>query len=207
VRVILPLAACCFLVAPSVTAAQTRNILVLFSYHRLLPANLEIDRELRETIAKSGDRNVQLFAEFLDLPRFSGQAYEQTVATYLHEKYVTRPPETVVVVAEGALEFLLRHRDRLFRDVPVVHLGVDESFLKSIQPLPADVVGIPVEYDFLGTIQLALRWHRTAPALLDGCGCRDRARESDLRAELARLETPQRVRRGPADRRRGQTTA
>ena len=76
----LLLAACCFLVAPSATAAQTRNVLLLFSYHRLLPANIEIERELRETIANSGDRNVEFFAEFLDLPRFSGPAYEQTVA-------------------------------------------------------------------------------------------------------------------------------
>ena len=79
----------------------------------LLPvACLEIERELRETIANSGDRNVELLAEFLDPPHFSGQAYEQTVASYLQEKYTTRPPEMIVVVAEGFTQVRLTERSQ-----------------------------------------------------------------------------------------------
>jgi C4-dicarboxylate-specific signal transduction histidine kinase/ABC-type uncharacterized transport system substrate-binding protein len=171
-------------------AAETRNVLVLFSNNRLLPANIEADRGLRETLANSPDRNVELFSEFLDQPAFSGPAYEETVATYLREKYATRTPEVVVVVGAFALEFLLRHRARLFRDVPAVHMGVDEPFVQSIQPLPADVVGVAVAYDFPGTIQQALRWHPNAKRLIvvTGVSVLDRRWETQVHADLAGLE-------------------
>jgi hypothetical protein len=37
----------------SAPAAETKNVLVLFSNSRLLPANVEGERGLRETFAKS----------------------------------------------------------------------------------------------------------------------------------------------------------
>ncbi len=163
---------------------------MLFSNNRLLPANIEVDRGLREDVASSTARNVAFFAEFLDQPAFSGQVYEQTVISYLHDKYLARPPATIVVTGEFALEFLLRNRARLFPDVPLVFVPVDRSFAQSIQPLPADVVVVPVEYDYLGTIQLALRLHPHTRRLVvvTGTSDWDRNWESDLRVGLARLK-------------------
>ena len=163
---------------------------LLFSNNRLLPADIEIDREIREALANSGDRNIEFFAEFFDQPRFSGQAYEQTIVTYLSEKYVTRSPEIIIVAGRVALDFLLRHRGALFPNVPVVHVSVGKAFLQSIQPLPGNVVGVPVEYDYAGTIQQALRWHPNTRRLVvvTAASGRDREFESDARAGLARLQ-------------------
>src|SRR5262249_42296582 len=95
-----------------------------------------------------------------------------------------------VVTGEFGLEFLLHRRARLFAGVPVVFVPVDRSLPGSIQPMPADVVVLPVEYDFLGTIQLALRLHPQTRSLVvvTGAGHWDRNWESDLRAGLAHLE-------------------
>jgi C4-dicarboxylate-specific signal transduction histidine kinase len=181
---------CGLLGAPSVTGAQTRNVLIIFSNNRLLPANIEIDRGLRETIATSTDRVVETFAEFLGRPAFSGQDYERLFATYLREKYITRPPETIVLVAYPALDFFLRHRAEMFPDVPAVHIGVDKSILDSIRPVPAGVIGVPVVYDFAGTVQLALRWHPHTRRLVvvTGNSAEDRTWESLLRNQLGSLE-------------------
>lgn len=165
---------------------------MLFSSNRLLPANVEVDRALREPIARATDRKVELYSEFLDQPDFAGESYEQTVARYLQEKYAVRPPDVIVLVGQFALEFLLHHRAALFPSVPVVYLGVDKTVVQSLAPLPADVVGVPVEYDSLGTMQLALHWHPNARRLLvvTGTSTWDRQWESRLRDELARSEIP-----------------
>jgi C4-dicarboxylate-specific signal transduction histidine kinase len=192
IRPILVLVACCILVPPSAMAAPTRNVLMLYSNNRLLPANIEIDRGFRETIAAPTTRNTDIFAEFLDVPAFSGPAYEQDTATYLRQKYAARPPDSIVVAGESALGFVLRHRAELFPDIPVVHVAVAKAFLQSSPPLPPDVIGVPVEYDALGTVELALRFHPNARRLVavTGSSAWDRERESALRAGLARLQQP-----------------
>ncbi len=56
--------------------------------------------------------------------------------------------------------------------------------------LPADVVGVPVEYDPAGTVEQALRWHPKARHLLvvTGATPRDREWEALLRGTFAQFE-------------------
>ena len=185
-RLVQFLAACGLLLAVAATARETQHVLVLYSNHRLLPANLEVEGGLRETIANS----TELSAEFLDYPRFEGESYVRTVTTFLREKYALRPPAVLVVGGEEALAFLLHHRAALFPQAPVVHMGVARSFLRSIPPLPADVVGVPVQYDFSGTLDQALRWHPQARRLVvvTGAAAPDREWEARLRDEVSRFE-------------------
>src|SRR5205814_6261037 len=97
-----------------------------------------------------------------------------------------RPPDVIIAVSDNALDFLLRNRTRLFEAVPLVHIAVAKSHLQSIPNLPADVVGVPLEYDFSGTIEQALRWHPAARRLVivTGASQRDRGWEARLRREV-----------------------
>lgn len=168
-------------------AKANPHVLLLYSNHRLLPANLEFEAGLRETLAVS----TELSAEFLDYPRFDGESYVRALTTFLREKYALRPPTVLVVAGEEALEFLLRHRaELLFPRIPVVHAAVARSFLPSLPPLPADVVGIPIEYDFPGSIDLALRFHPQARRLVivTGASAQDHAWEAQLRGEVPRFQ-------------------
>ncbi|WP_186408331.1 sensor histidine kinase [Candidatus Accumulibacter aalborgensis] len=168
------------------SAAETRNVLVLYANSRLLPANIKLDHGLRETIRTSADRPVALFDEFLDVPRFGGQAYARTVTTYLRDKYATRPPAVIVVGNQEALSFVLENRAALFPEVPVVFMSAPKSFLRSIPALPADVFGVPIKYDISSTIDQALRWHPRARRLVfvTGTGVWDRGWEGWLQAEV-----------------------
>ena len=88
-RLVRLLAACGLLLALAAPAGETRHVLVLYSNHRLLPANLEFEAGLRETLANS----TELSAEFLDYPRFSGELYVRAVTAFLRDKYAARPPD------------------------------------------------------------------------------------------------------------------
>jgi signal transduction histidine kinase len=153
--------------ASAASASVTnRNVLVLYSNGRLLPANVEGDRALAERFAARTDLPVVLTSEFLDTPRFGGEAYERAMADFLREKYAAAPPEVVIAGGEEALDFWLRHRDALFPGVPIVHLGVPVARLEALRPLPPGVVGIPIDHDVAGTIEQALRWHPAARRLV-----------------------------------------
>ncbi|MGZ9076626.1 MAG: hypothetical protein ACXW13_12720, partial [Burkholderiaceae bacterium] len=177
-------AAAWLLLAPAAIAAETRNVLVLYSNNRVLPANIAADGGLRAALAGTPDAAV--FSEFLDQPYFSGPAHEATVTRYLREKFAAAPPRAIVAGGDFALDFVLRHRAGLFPDAPVVHMAVSQSHLRSLPQLPADAVGVPLEFDFSGTIEQALRWHPNAQRLLvvTGASEQDRGWEARLRREV-----------------------
>jgi C4-dicarboxylate-specific signal transduction histidine kinase len=170
-------------------AASPRNVLVIYSDDRLLPANLEADRAMRETITNTAEHPVELYAEFLDRTHFNGEAYDRAVAGYLREKYSAHPPDVIIACARYALDLVLRNRAALFPRAPVVFAGVSPSWLRSLGSLPDDVVGVPVQYDYAGTIDQALRFHPNASrvVIVTGASQTDRDDETRLRNETARL--------------------
>lgn len=169
-------------------AEPVRNVLVLYSNNRLTPGSLAVDRGLREALAQAAPPPVQHFSEFLDTPQFEGEAHERTVSAYLRAKYHDHPPDVIVAFSDAALDFLARHRAELFPNVPLVHGSVSPAVLRRLEPA-ADMLGVPMEYDFGGTIAQALRWHPQAQRLLviTGVSSRDRGWEARLRAEVPAL--------------------
>jgi signal transduction histidine kinase len=168
---------------------EAKNVLILFSNARLLPANVEAEAAIRATLAKSKGRPAEVFAEFLDSPRFGGERYATTMATYLHEKYAFRPPNAIVAAGDNALAFLLRYRREIFPAAPIIHMGVSRAELRGIGPMPSDVVGVPADFDFSGTIDLALKACPKVRRLfvVTGASATDRAFEARARADFARF--------------------
>ena len=150
---------CLLMVSPPTQAATPRNVLVLYSHGRLLPANIEGDRGLAEEFAARPDLAVAASAEFLDNPRFSGEAYERAFVTYLREKYAAQPPEVIIAAADEALDFMLRHRAELFARVPVVHMAVSSSTCNRWHRCRPTWSARRSTFDFVGTVEQALRWH------------------------------------------------
>ena len=97
-------------------------------------------------------------------------------------------PEVVVAGGEYALRFLLNHRVELFSQVPVVYIGLSSAEIQALAP-PKDVIGIPVEFDYAGTIEQALRFHPNAKRLvvITGANQIDRLDAATLAGILPRL--------------------
>ena len=174
---------------PAIAAGTSKHVLVIYANNRLVPAVSEVDRGLFDSLQSPDTRRV-MSAEFLDYPYFNGKEFHDALVTFLREKYVLRPPDVIIAVGEEALDFLLRSRSEFLPLTPVVHLGVDPLVLRAMSPLPADVIGVPVNYDFSGTIEQALRWHPQARrlVLITGAAATDRLWESRLRGEVSRFE-------------------
>lgn len=180
-----------FAMAPLSAMAEKKaaNVLVIYSNGRLLPANVAGDRGLREVLKDSPGPAVNVFDEFLDIPRFDGPAYLSAVATYMRQKYGSHPPDVIVAAGAEALVFALERRSALFPDAPIVHMSVPSSALEALSKLPPDVVGTPIEFDFDRTIEQARRWHPRARrlVLVTGTAAQDREWEARLRDASTRL--------------------
>ena len=176
------------LAAPTLARADARPaVVVLYSANRVLPANVDADRGMRE----AGPGDSDFFTEFLDAPDFEGEAHERRMAAYLKDKYAGRHVKALVVGGQVALDFMVRHRDRMFPGVPVVHMGVSRAALAA-RPLPHDVVGTPVAHDFLGTMRLALQLQPATRRIVvvTGSSVWDRTRAQEARDAAAALGAP-----------------
>lgn len=153
-------------------AAQPTNVLVVYANNRLLPANIEVDRGLTENRGPVAGRPLRFFSEFLDAPLFGGQAFESRMADWLRDKYAPYAPSVIVAGGGNALDFLLRYRNRMFPDAPIVHVGVDAEYFAT-HPVPKDVLGTAATYDGPGTLDLALALHPAAKRLVVVTGASD----------------------------------
>ena len=180
---------CLMLGTTTVFAEDVRRVLVIYSNGRLVGGNVDVEQGLSSTLVDAPNRRIQIYSEFLE-SEFADPSYEATVTTYLREKYARNRPDVIVAVARPSLGFVLRQRARLFPEVPVVHAAVFNFYLDSLRPLPAGVVGVPVEYDPAGTIEQALRWHPSADRLVMvvGTTSRDLEWERMLKAVTPRFE-------------------
>jgi signal transduction histidine kinase len=169
---------------PAAAEEKARNVLVLYSNSRLLPANVEVERGLRDAIPANGAQRIEVFDEFLDTPRFGGDQYIHAMESYLREKYAKRPPDVIVAVSDEALRFMMKARtDDLYPHVPVIHAAVFMSALRSMTPLPTGITGVPIELEHFATIEQVLRWQPEARrvVIVTGASPQDREWEQQIR--------------------------
>ena len=119
---------------------RPRSILVLDQSELRGPFYYQLFSGLSDVIARDSGSHTTLYAESLDLSRFNGAAYEQSLQRYLKEKYRDRPIGAVVAIGSATLELVLRWREELWPGTPVVFALVDEMNLARLE-LPPDVTG------------------------------------------------------------------
>ncbi|MGH7679312.1 MAG: hypothetical protein ACRENU_12655, partial [Gemmatimonadaceae bacterium] len=113
--------------SPSIALAQPapppKRVLALYWYGRHDPANSAIEPALREALRSDGSLRVEYFSENLESDRFPGAQQENFLRDYLQHKYSKVAIDVVVAIGTAPRDFLLKHRQTLFTDAPLVFMG------------------------------------------------------------------------------------
>jgi len=133
---------------------RPRSILVLDQsdlrgafYHEIFAAFLA-------EVSANPRLHTTVYAEDLDLGRFSGADYEEKLREYLGTKYRDKPVGVIVAVGAATLELVLRWRAEMWPDAPVVFAVVDEQDLRRLDP-PPDVTGNVFALRFSDCVKVA----------------------------------------------------
>jgi len=124
-----------------------RSILVLDQSDMRSPFYYEVFSSLRSAVNASAGPPVTIYAENLDLSRFTGADYQENLIAHFRVKYRAKPIGVLVAVGSATLDFVLRRRAELWPDVPVVFAMVDEPTAARLK-LPADVTGNTMKLRF-----------------------------------------------------------
>jgi signal transduction histidine kinase len=166
-------------IAPAIAPAQelgnqgkTRRVVILNTGDAYLPAFIEFERGLRESIDEERDPPVALYPESLDMNRFPQALVDDEVVALLGKKY--RGVKVDVVVAAGtiALEFARQHRADLWPGAAIVFFSVPVGALEALRLEPG-TIGVPIRFEFGPTVDLALKLRPATRRLVVVAGTAD----------------------------------
>jgi signal transduction histidine kinase len=167
------------------SADTPRVVLVLHTYGHEAAFRAAFDAGLEKAIRSAAAGTVDLYIETLEQYRFPGMD-AVVMRDYLRAKYARKKIDVVVAVLDPAQEFLLKHRDALFTDVPIV------SFLmkRPVTNPGAAMTSVWVGYQFREVTELALHLHpdRRRIVVIDGALGNPGDVQQEVESQLKGLE-------------------
>jgi signal transduction histidine kinase len=166
-------------------AERQKHVLVLHSNRRDALIALLTDSELPRLVEAGLPERVDYYSEYIDLPRFSDEGYQAAFYEFLRFKYKDVHLDAIVAIQDSAIEFVLRHRDRLFPATPVVFLANEAP------PAIPNSTGVIVERQLSGSLKLAWALHPDLQNVyvVSGANVSDKAFERKARLQFQPFES------------------
>ncbi len=143
----------------SITYAENtnKNILVLHSYDIDYGWTTDIDMGI-DSIIKENE-NVIVEREYMDAKRNNSYKYYNQLYKLYKVKFRSNQFDTIIASDNDALDFLLKYKEDLFPNTPVVACGVNELYT-SISNKEGMFIGISEHIDFEETLKTMLNLHK-----------------------------------------------
>ena len=141
--------------------------------------NASIERVLQS------DPNLPIdsFVEHLESDLFPAEMASAALADYIRQKYRGRRIDVVIAIADPALQFVLDHRDELFRGAPIVYSGVAVPNAGSANAIDG-LTGVLRGVAYAETLKLALELHPSTEQVFVIGSSNDEQVVGSIRSEL-----------------------
>lgn len=146
------------------TGIEPKNVLLLNSYHPGYNWNVSLLEGLHEVLDRS-DMPLHIRYEYMDAKHDVTDAFVDELRDLYRRKYRKIRFDVIIASDNDAFNFLRRYRDELFPGAAVVFCGVNGFQPSWLADFPK-VTGTGEHFDLQGTIELALRLHRSARHLV-----------------------------------------
>ena len=136
---------------------NNKRVLILHSYYQGYKWTDDEHKAIESVLGPIIGNN-NLYVEYMDTKKIYGDLYSQRLLEVYKLKYKNFKFNTIIATDNNAFEFLLKYRDTLFIDTPVVFCGVNffkESDLRETKKF----TGVNEENDFRLNIELIRKLH------------------------------------------------
>jgi len=165
---------------------QTKKVLVLYWESKDFVGNISFDKGFQTGLFADPSIKYEIFSEYLDTTRFPGERQSELLHDYLREKYKNQKIDVVVATPDPALTFLLKYRNDLFPNSPIVFVAVERPSQEARAAGPG-LAGIIRANTHRKTLDLALKLHPETKEVfvISGTPEHDKRFETISREELA----------------------
>ncbi|MBN2038828.1 MAG: PAS domain S-box protein [Spirochaetes bacterium] len=138
-------------------SSRSKYVVIIHSYHSGLSWTDSVMNAVKEVFAKSS-LEIRLSAEYLDARRSVDTESRKRTENYVLYKLKKNIPDLVIVSDNSALNFILKYKNSVLADVPVVFCGVNDFREVMISGIK-NITGIAEEPSIAGTVYIALKFH------------------------------------------------
>ena len=155
-----------FLVSGLYALTDTKNILLVHSYHRGFKWSDDISKVFEKKYANGS--KTSLTTVYMDTKKVATLTYFDRLFDLYDEQFRGRHFDLVVAADNNALEFVIRYHEHLFKDLPVVFLGInnfDESMIYE-NNMRQYTTGVAENVDIAKNIDLILKIHKKCKKII-----------------------------------------
>ena len=136
---------------------ENRKILILFNNDSYTATQTAIDHGLRSTLKNGSNVAIESFTEYVGNTR-AGTGYEKEFVDLLKRKYDGKRFDLIFAVGQFPLRTMLRNREELFPDTPIVSISIDKRLVADVIDSPR-MTAVWGEIDFKANLELAIALH------------------------------------------------
>ncbi len=136
-------------------ATTHKNILIINSYHHGLSWTDDLTNAEIDTIKSGYSGDVKFYVEYMD---WKEHPTDETLVLFeelLAYKYENVPIDLIIASDDAAFDFVLKHREKLFGNVPVVFNGISESSYEDLITDESNFTGVLEIINIKTTLELA----------------------------------------------------
>jgi signal transduction histidine kinase len=158
--------------------------MALYWYGKDFVSNVEFDRGLRAAFQTT---RTEYHAEYYEPNQFPGDRQAMALRDYLRQKYSDRKMDVVIAMSVPAADFLLKYRDDIFPNVPIVFHTFNRTELNQ---RGAGSSGVVPDNAQAHTLDAALHLHPTTEHvfIINGTIEKDKYAENVFREQLRGVE-------------------
>ncbi|WP_258238279.1 ABC transporter substrate binding protein [Arcobacter sp. CECT 8983] len=144
----------------------SKEVLLLHSYHKGYKWSDDISLEIEKKFKNKKDIDLTTF--YMDTKHIATPEYLNKLAEVYKEQFSTRNFNLVILSDNNALEFVLKYRDSLFKDLPILFCGInnfDKTLLRR-DDIQGNMTGVVEQVDLEKNFKLILRMQPQLEKLL-----------------------------------------
>ena len=164
-----------------------RKVLAFYWYGKDFPFNVDFDQGIQRVLQNG---RIEYHSEYFEPNFFPGETQSESLRDYLKRKYSLRRIDVVVATSLASADFLIKYRDELFPDVPMVfQMASRAQFLEKAAAVNA--AGVVSDNNQRRSMDLALRFHPGTERVfvINGTPEKDKTVETFLRQQFKQFET------------------
>lgn len=144
----------------------SKEVLLLHSYHKGYKWSDDISFEIEKKL--KNEKNIDLTTFYMDTKHIATPKYLEKLAQLYKEQFSTRNFNLLIVSDNNALDFVLKYRDSIFKDLPILFCGINKFDKKLLlrDDIKDNMTGVVEQVDLEKNFKLILNMQPKLEKLL-----------------------------------------